>query len=71
MEFLFENVPKTLAEAMASPKTPFWNRAVRSEFDSIMQNYTCYIADLPPGCKALGNKWIMTRKPGGNTNLGL
>ncbi|MGO8264386.1 reverse transcriptase domain-containing protein, partial [Rhizobium ruizarguesonis] len=21
--------------------------------------------DLPPGCKALGNKWIMTRKPGG------
>ena len=65
MAFLVENVPKTLAEAMASPEAPFWNEAVRSEFDSIMQNYTYYITDLPPGCKALGNKWIMTRKPGG------
>ena len=50
---------------MASPEAPFWNEAVRSECDSIMQNYTWYITDLPPGCKALGNKWIMTRKPGG------
>ena len=54
-----------MAEAMTSPEAPFWNKAVRSEFDSIMQNYTWYITDLPPGCKALGNKWIMTRKPGG------
>ena len=65
MAFLVENVPKTLAEAMASPEAPFWNEAVRSELDSIMQNYTYYITDLPPGCKALENKWIMTRKPGG------
>ncbi|WZZ36874.1 hypothetical protein YC2023_020275 [Brassica napus] len=65
MAFSVENVPKTLAEAIASPEAPFWNEAVRSEFDSIMQNYTYYITDLPPGCKALGNKWIMTRKPGG------
>ena len=38
MAFLVENVPKTLAEAMASPEAPFWNEAVRSELDSIMQN---------------------------------
>ena len=50
---------------MASPEAPFWNEAVRNEFDSIMQNYTWYITDLPPGCKALGNRYIMTRKPGG------
>ena len=65
MAFLVENVPKTLVEAMSSPEALFWNKAIKSEFDSIIQNYTWYITDLPHGCKALENRWIMTQKPGG------
>ncbi|GKA20617.1 zinc finger, CCHC-type containing protein [Tanacetum coccineum] len=30
--------------------------------DSIMGNNTCVLADLPPGCKHLGCKWIFKRK---------
>ena len=36
MAFLIENDPKTLAEAISSPNAPFWNKAVKSKFDSIM-----------------------------------
>ena len=50
---------------MSSQEAPFWNKAIKSEFDSIIQNYTWYITYLPHGCKALENRWIMTQKPGG------
>nr|GFA85984.1 zinc finger, CCHC-type [Tanacetum cinerariifolium] len=35
---------------------------VQSEIDSIMHNDTWELTDLPPGCKALGCKWILKRK---------
>ncbi|GJU73316.1 zinc finger, CCHC-type containing protein [Tanacetum coccineum] len=37
-------------------------QAVQSEIDSIMHNDTWELTDLPPGCKALGCKWILKRK---------
>nr|GFA53136.1 hypothetical protein [Tanacetum cinerariifolium] len=36
--------------------------AVQSEIDSIMHNNTWELTYLPPGCKALGCKWILNRK---------
>ncbi|GKC54031.1 zinc finger, CCHC-type containing protein [Tanacetum coccineum] len=36
--------------------------AVNDEMDSIMGNNTWVLADLPPGCKPLGCKWIFIRK---------
>ncbi|GJU48244.1 zinc finger, CCHC-type containing protein [Tanacetum coccineum] len=35
---------------------------VPEEIDSIMDNNTWVLADLPPGCKPLGFKWIFKRK---------
>ncbi|GKD61429.1 zinc finger, CCHC-type containing protein, partial [Tanacetum coccineum] len=35
---------------------------INDEMDSIMGNNTCVLADLPPGCKYLGCKWIFKRK---------
>nr|GEY03635.1 zinc finger, CCHC-type [Tanacetum cinerariifolium] len=54
--------PKTLSEAMASRDVAFWKEAIQSKIDSIMQNDTWKLTDLPPGCKALGCKWILKRK---------
>ncbi|GJT04265.1 hypothetical protein Tco_0838727 [Tanacetum coccineum] len=36
--------------------------AILDEMDSIMHNNTWKLADLPPGCKPLGSKWIFKRK---------
>src|ERR1044071_6414595 len=60
--FLLENEPKTFKEAMSTPDAPSWKKAVKSEIDSIMQNHTWELVDLPQRCKALGCKWIFKRK---------
>ena len=39
-----------------------WKEAVNSEIESIMQNHTWELVDLPPGSKPLGCKWIFKRK---------
>ena len=36
--------------------------AIKSEIDSIMQNHTRELVELPKGCKPLGSKWIFKRK---------
>ncbi|GJX76970.1 zinc finger, CCHC-type containing protein [Tanacetum coccineum] len=60
--FVIEEDLSTLSEAMASRDVAFWKEAVQSEIDSIMHNDTWELTDLPPGCKALGCKWILKRK---------
>ncbi|GJY28831.1 zinc finger, CCHC-type containing protein [Tanacetum coccineum] len=60
--FIIEEDPRTLSEAMDSRDVAFWKEAVQSEIDSIMHNDTWELTDLPPGCKALGCKWILKRK---------
>ncbi|KAD3640180.1 hypothetical protein E3N88_29403 [Mikania micrantha] len=47
---------------MASRDVSFWKEAIQDEMDSIMQNNTWKLTNLPPGCKPLGNKWIFKRK---------
>ena len=47
---------------MSSPEAPLWKEAVNSEVESILQNHTWELVDLPPGCKPLGYKWIFKRK---------
>jgi hypothetical protein len=54
--------PRTYGEAMASRDVAFWKEAIQDEMDSIMQNKVWKLADLPPGCKPLGCKWIFKRK---------
>ena len=49
-------------EAVNSSERPLWKEAIKSEVDSILQNHTWELVDLPPGCKLLGSKWIFKRK---------
>ncbi|GJS53398.1 zinc finger, CCHC-type containing protein [Tanacetum coccineum] len=60
--FNVEDDPKTFDEAMKSQDVTFWKEAINNEMDSIMGNNTWVLADLPPGCKPLGCKWIFKRK---------
>ncbi|GJX07823.1 zinc finger, CCHC-type containing protein [Tanacetum coccineum] len=54
--------PKTFDEAIKSQDVAFWKEAINDEMDSIMGNNTWVLANLPPGCKPLGCKWIFKRK---------
>ncbi|GJR99212.1 retrovirus-related pol polyprotein from transposon TNT 1-94 [Tanacetum coccineum] len=45
-----------------SPEGQQWREAIKSEIESILQNHTWELVDLPPGCKPLGYKWIFKKK---------
>ncbi|GKB15914.1 zinc finger, CCHC-type containing protein [Tanacetum coccineum] len=60
--FNVEDDPKTFNEAIKSQDVAFWKEAINDEMDSIMGNNTWVLADLPPGCKPFGCKWIFKRK---------
>ncbi|XP_073049037.1 uncharacterized protein [Primulina eburnea] len=46
--FMLENEPKNIQDALASPEAPYWKETINSEMDSILQNYTWELVDLPP-----------------------
>ncbi|GJZ12523.1 zinc finger, CCHC-type containing protein [Tanacetum coccineum] len=60
--FNVKDDPKTFDEAMKSQNVSFWKETINDEMYSIMGNNTWVLADLPPGCKHLGCKWIFKRK---------
>ena len=62
LTFTVESDPVTFKQAMSSPEALFWEEAVNSEIDSIMQNHTWELVDLPQGCKPLRHKWVFKRK---------
>ncbi|KAL0396142.1 UNVERIFIED_CONTAM: Retrovirus-related Pol polyprotein from transposon TNT 1-94 [Sesamum calycinum] len=62
LTYLLENEPRTINEALSSPEAPFWKEAINSEIESIMQNHTWELGDLPSGGKPLCYKWILKRK---------
>ena len=47
---------------MSSLEAPYWNEAINNEVESILQNHTWELVDLPPGSKPLGYKWIFKKK---------
>ena len=59
---MIENEPLTYQQAMSSPDAPYWKEAVNNEIESILQNHTWELVDLPKGSKPLGYKWIFRKK---------
>ncbi|KAD5802426.1 hypothetical protein E3N88_13786 [Mikania micrantha] len=57
-----EGEPQTYRDAVTSSEGPQWKEAIKNEIDSILQNHTWELVDLPPGCKPLGYRWIFKRK---------
>ncbi|GJY68902.1 zinc finger, CCHC-type containing protein [Tanacetum coccineum] len=61
-ELCIKEDPRMFDEAMQSRDVAFWKEAINDEMDSIMENNTWILSNLPLGCKPLGCKWIFKRK---------
>lgn len=59
-EDVFE--PRTYSEAINSRDAGKWLDAIREELDSIEQNQTWTLVDLPIGKRAIGSKWVFKTK---------
>ena len=62
LTYMLKDEPQSFQEAISTPKAPFQKEVVNSEIESILQNHTWKLVDLPLGCKPLGYKWIFKRK---------
>nr|KYP45023.1 Copia protein [Cajanus cajan] len=60
--YLVEDDPISFSEAISSSDAKFWKEAIRIEIDSIKENNTWTLVDLPKGAKLIDCKWIFKRK---------
>ncbi|CAI7813891.1 unnamed protein product, partial [Closterium sp. NIES-54] len=63
--------PKTLTEALSGPNAEKWKQSVKEEYDSLLENETWELCELPPGKKAISSKLIFTHKYGPDGELTL
>ncbi|GJU56758.1 retrotransposon protein, putative, ty1-copia subclass [Tanacetum coccineum] len=47
--FMVGNEPTSYQETVTSSEGPRWKEAIKSEIDSVLQNHTSKLVDLPPG----------------------
>ena len=59
---LTEENPLSLKEALEADDGPNWEKAIGEELDQHEKLKTWELVDLPPGRKAIGNKWVFVRK---------
>jgi hypothetical protein len=50
--------PKTYNEAISGNTRELWQVSMREEMESLESNDTWELVPLPPGCKAIGTKWV-------------
>ena len=62
LTYMVDKDPISYKEAISSADSDLWKEAIDSEMNSILQNHTWELVDLPPGSKPLGHKWIFKRK---------
>ncbi|CAI7862390.1 unnamed protein product [Closterium sp. NIES-53] len=61
--------PKTLAEALSGLDAEKWKQTVKEEYDSLLENETWELCELPPGKKAISSKLIFRHKNGPDVEL--
>ena len=57
-----DDEPETIKEALEYPTKEKWKVALEEEIESMKVNQVWSLVDLPPGRKAIGNKWILKIK---------
>ena len=60
--YKFSAFPQTYQEAMDSPESSNWEAAMEEEMNSLTENNTFTLSDLPEGTKAVGGRWVYTTK---------
>ena len=56
--------PANYSEAITCSDSNFWIPAIFEEYDSLIQNQTWELCELPPGRQAIKGKWVLKYKPG-------
>ncbi|CAI7932441.1 unnamed protein product [Closterium sp. NIES-54] len=56
--------PKTLAEALSGPDAKKWKQGVKEEYDSLLENGSWELCELPPRKKTISSKLIFRHKYG-------
>uniref|UniRef100_A0A1X7U146 Reverse transcriptase Ty1/copia-type domain-containing protein n=1 Tax=Amphimedon queenslandica TaxID=400682 RepID=A0A1X7U146_AMPQE len=54
--------PVSIEEALESKLSQHWKEAADSEYQSLMDNETWELVELPSGCKPVGCKWVFKTK---------
>ena len=57
-----EEEPKTIQEALSSPTSKEWIKAMEEEMNSMKSNQVLDLVDLPPSRKTIGSKWVLNIK---------
>ncbi|XP_048481491.1 uncharacterized protein LOC105390889 [Plutella xylostella] len=61
--------PHTAQEALASNNALKWKEAMDCEYNSLVENNTWTLCDLPSGCKAIPCKWVFKTKMDDKGNI--
>ena len=61
--------PVTLKEARMSPNAKEWQEAADLEYESLLENETWDLVELPKGRKAVGSRWLFKVKHHGDGRL--
>ena len=56
------DIPDSYEEAIASPQASEWQSAMKKELESLCNNDTWDVVELPKGERAVGAKWVYTVK---------
>lgn len=64
-----ENDPLTVQEAMNSSEAQLWKQAMQSEYNSLLDNNTWELVDLPSDKKAINCKWVFKTKRGADGEI--
>uniref|UniRef100_A0A2N9HSX5 Reverse transcriptase Ty1/copia-type domain-containing protein n=1 Tax=Fagus sylvatica TaxID=28930 RepID=A0A2N9HSX5_FAGSY len=54
--------PASFSEALHSPNRDEWMTAMQEEMNSMDKNNVWELVDLSPGCRTIGNKWVLKVK---------
>ncbi|WVZ07142.1 hypothetical protein V8G54_020488 [Vigna mungo] len=60
--YLVDSDPTSFVEATSALDAKQWDKAIRIEIESILNNNTWTLVDLPKGEKPIGCKWIFKKK---------
>jgi hypothetical protein len=61
--------PLSYHNAIKSPQADEWHKAMKEEFNMLMEQGTWVLEHLPEGCKAIGCCWTFVIKFGPNGEI--